>query len=65
MVTARLRARRGRPLGALEQTGVLLASTLEGFRKTWDVRRWGAEFVEQCARRRTDRRVRPVQPADR
>jgi phospholipid/cholesterol/gamma-HCH transport system permease protein len=32
----------------LEQAGLLIAISLEGFRKTWAVRRWWAEYVEQC-----------------
>ena len=39
---------RGLLLGWLEQAGLLIAISLEGFRKTWDVRRWWAEYVEQC-----------------
>ncbi|MFD0689520.1 MlaE family ABC transporter permease [Actinomadura fibrosa] len=39
---------RGFLFGWLEQAGVLIAITLEGFRKTWAVRRWAGEYVEQC-----------------
>lgn len=35
-------------VGWLEQAGLLFAITLEGFRKTWDVRRWWVEWIEQC-----------------
>ena len=35
-------------VGWLEQAGLLIAISLEGFRKTWAVRRWWAEYVEQC-----------------
>ncbi|MGI8329378.1 MlaE family ABC transporter permease [Actinomadura scrupuli] len=34
--------------GGLEQSGLLISISLEGFRKTWAVRRWWAEYVEQC-----------------
>jgi phospholipid/cholesterol/gamma-HCH transport system permease protein len=41
-------AMRGFVLGWLEQAGTLLAIALEGFRKTWNVRNWAAEYIEQC-----------------
>ncbi|MFB4309712.1 MlaE family ABC transporter permease [Actinomadura sp. GTD37] len=34
--------------GAVYQTGVLFITTIEGFRKTWDVRQWWGEYIEQC-----------------
>ncbi|WP_106400813.1 MlaE family ABC transporter permease [Actinocorallia populi] len=41
---------RGLTLGdqALERTGELFATLLEGLRRSWDVRQWWREFVEQC-----------------
>ncbi|GAA3203062.1 MlaE family ABC transporter permease [Actinocorallia longicatena] len=33
---------------ALERTGELFATLLEGLRRSWDVRQWWREFVEQC-----------------
>ncbi|RAY16233.1 ABC transporter permease [Actinomadura craniellae] len=39
----------GRLSGALINTGELFAIGLEGLRRTWDVRTWFWEFVEQCA----------------
>ena len=34
--------------GALEQSGEMFATTLEGFRRTWDVRHWWREWLDQC-----------------
>ncbi|MGI8332961.1 MlaE family ABC transporter permease [Actinomadura scrupuli] len=31
------------------QTGTLFITGIEGFRKSWNVRQWWGEFVEQCA----------------
>jgi phospholipid/cholesterol/gamma-HCH transport system permease protein len=31
------------------QTGTLFIIALEGFRKTWNIRQWWGEYVEQCA----------------
>src|SRR5690606_41995877 len=33
---------------ALDETGLLCVTLLEGLRRTWDVRQWWGEFVEQC-----------------
>ncbi|GAA2111669.1 MlaE family ABC transporter permease [Actinomadura alba] len=33
---------------ALDQTGLLFVTLLEGLRRTWDVRRWWGEYIEQC-----------------
>jgi len=33
---------------ALDQTGSMVALAAEGFRKTWDVRSWWREWLEQC-----------------
>jgi phospholipid/cholesterol/gamma-HCH transport system permease protein len=33
---------------AVYQTGVLFITTVEGLRKSWNVRQWWAEYVEQC-----------------
>ncbi len=32
----------------LTETGELFAIALEGFRRTWDIRTWWREFIEQC-----------------
>ena len=34
--------------GLLDETGELFVTLLEGLRRTWDVRTWWGEFVEQC-----------------
>ncbi|WP_289008827.1 ABC transporter permease [uncultured Thermomonospora sp.] len=33
---------------ALDETGLLFVIFLEGLRRTWDVRTWWGEFIEQC-----------------
>ena len=33
---------------ALDETGLLCVTLLEGLRRTWDVRQWWGELVEQC-----------------
>ncbi len=33
---------------AVYQTGALFITSIEGFRKTWNIRQWWAEYVEQC-----------------
>lgn len=33
---------------ALDETGLLCVTLLEGLRRTWDVRQWWGEFIEQC-----------------
>src|SRR3954469_10757640 len=33
---------------ALDQTGLLFVTLLEGLRRTWDIRRWWGEYIEQC-----------------
>jgi phospholipid/cholesterol/gamma-HCH transport system permease protein len=39
----------GSKVGSLfDQSGLLFITTLEGFRKTWDIRRWWGEYIEQC-----------------
>ncbi|WP_019629515.1 MlaE family ABC transporter permease [Actinomadura atramentaria] len=32
----------------LDETGLLCVTLLEGLRRTWDVRQWWGEFIEQC-----------------
>ncbi|MBO2447688.1 ABC transporter permease [Actinomadura barringtoniae] len=39
---------RGIVLRWLEQAGTLIAISLEGLRKTWAIRRWWGEYLEQC-----------------
>lgn len=39
---------RQRATSVVYQTGSLFIVAIEGFRKTWDLRRWWAEYVEQC-----------------
>ena len=39
---------RGRITGVLTDTGDTMSIALEGVRKSWQVRRWGAEFVVQA-----------------
>ena len=38
----------GRTRGGLVQTGDLFAMALEAIRRTWDVRNWFWEFIEQA-----------------
>ncbi|MGI5164554.1 MlaE family ABC transporter permease [Spirillospora sp. CA-253888] len=33
---------------ALDETGLLCVTLLEGLRRTWDLRQWWGEFIEQC-----------------
>ena len=33
---------------ALDQTGGMVALAAEGFRKTWDIRSWWREWLDQC-----------------
>ncbi|WP_433338858.1 MlaE family ABC transporter permease [Spirillospora sp. CA-294931] len=33
---------------ALDETGLLCVTFLEGLRRTWDLRQWWGEFIEQC-----------------
>ena len=33
---------------AVYQTGALFITAIEGFRKTWNVRQWWGEYIEQC-----------------
>jgi phospholipid/cholesterol/gamma-HCH transport system permease protein len=39
---------RQRVNGVLDETGTLAVTFLEGMRRTWDVRNWWGEFIEQC-----------------
>ncbi|WP_026416011.1 MlaE family ABC transporter permease [Actinomadura oligospora] len=39
---------RRRAARALDETGLLCVTFLEGLRRTWDVRQWWGEFIEQC-----------------
>jgi phospholipid/cholesterol/gamma-HCH transport system permease protein len=32
----------------LDETGLLCVTFLEGIRRTWDLRQWWGEFIEQC-----------------
>ena len=32
----------------LDETGLLCVTLLEGLRRTWDLRQWWGEFIEQC-----------------
>ncbi|MFD0853532.1 ABC transporter permease, partial [Actinomadura adrarensis] len=32
----------------LDETGLLCTTLLEGLRRTWDLRQWWGEFIEQC-----------------
>lgn len=41
-------AARRRAERALDESGLLFVTLLEGLRRTWDIRHWWAEFVEQC-----------------
>ncbi|GGV45022.1 hypothetical protein GCM10010182_81790 [Actinomadura cremea] len=47
MVTTRPSLRRIRQPDLLEPAGVLLTISPGSFRKTWDVRRWRGEYIEQ------------------
>lgn len=33
---------------SLDETGLLCVTFLEGLRRTWDLRQWWGEFIEQC-----------------
>jgi phospholipid/cholesterol/gamma-HCH transport system permease protein len=37
-----------KPQALLRETGNMFAVALEGFRRTWDVKQWWKEYVEQC-----------------
>ncbi|RAY15840.1 ABC transporter permease [Actinomadura craniellae] len=39
---------RQRVLRALDEAGILAVTFLEGMRRSWDVRTWWGEFIEQC-----------------
>ncbi|MCP2334781.1 MlaE family ABC transporter permease [Actinomadura rupiterrae] len=39
---------RRRAARALDETGLMCVTFLEGIRRTWDVRQWWGEFIEQC-----------------
>ncbi|MCW2883165.1 MAG: hypothetical protein JWL58_27 [Streptosporangiaceae bacterium] len=39
---------RRRAGSAVYQTGVLFITAIEGFRKTWNISQWWAEYIEQC-----------------
>ena len=32
----------------LDQTGLLFVTLIEGLRRTWDIRRWWGEYIDQC-----------------